>query len=271
VSDILKVPGASLYHEVSGEGPVLLFIAGGGTDAGIFGAVAAMLSGAYTVVTYDPRGNSRSPLDGPAQDQRIDVLADDAKRLIEKVAGGPAYVFGSSSGAIVGLELVSRHPELVRRVVAHEPPAIRLLPDSSAEQAFFDRIYQLYRTDGVDAAFSAFGKGTGMPDPPPPGVELPPPVAELLERMGRNNEYFLEHQMRQFVGYELDVAALRAVSAQIVLAGGADSREFLPARPGMALAAEFGVEVVEFPGGHVGYLTHPMEFAARLREVLAGS
>jgi pimeloyl-ACP methyl ester carboxylesterase len=268
-SDTLKVPGATLYYEVGGTGPVLLLIAGGSTDAGIFGAVAAMLADAYTVVTYDPRGNSRSPLDGPAEDQRIDIHADDARRLLEKVSTGPAYVFGSSSGAIVGLDLVVRHPDLVRVVVAHEPPAVELLADPIAERAFFAEVYERYQREGVEAAMEFFGAGTGMPEPPPPGVELPPPVAEMLDRFGRNNGFFLEHELRQFTGYLLDVPALHAVADRIVLAGGADSGHHLPYRPGAALADRLGTEVVRLPGGHLGYMTNPVEFAATLREVLA--
>ena len=268
-SDTLKVPGASLYYEVGGAGPVLLFIAGGSTDAGIFGPVAAMLADAYTVVTYDPRGNSRSPLDGPAEDQRIDVHANDARLLLEKLSGGPARVFGSSSGAIVGLDLVVRYPELIRVVVAHEPPAVELLVDPTAERAFFAEVYERFQREGVEAAMQFFGTGTGMPDPPPPGVELPPPVAEMLDRFGRNNGFFLEHELRQFTSYVLDIPALHAVADRIVLAGGADSGDYLPARPGAALADRFDTDVTLLPGGHVGYMTNPVEFAAALREVLA--
>ncbi|GDY30485.1 hypothetical protein [Gandjariella thermophila] len=53
-----------------------------------------------------------------------------------------------------------------------------------------------------------------------------------------------------------------------MLAGGRDSREELPYRPNAELAPRLGTEVTEFPGGHVGYATHPAEFAARLAEVL---
>ncbi len=96
----LKVPGATLYYETRGSGLVLLLIAGGGTDAGVFEAVAHVLAHDYTVVTYDPRGNSRSPLDGPPTDQQIAVHSDDARRLLSTTASGPAAVFGSSSGDI---------------------------------------------------------------------------------------------------------------------------------------------------------------------------
>src|SRR3954452_19835492 len=97
----LRVPGATIFFETCGAGPVLLLIAGGNTDADIFANLADLLASDYTVVTYDPRGNSRSPLDGPPYAQRIEEHSDDARRLLVEVATGPSAVFGSSSGAIV--------------------------------------------------------------------------------------------------------------------------------------------------------------------------
>jgi pimeloyl-ACP methyl ester carboxylesterase len=38
-------------------------------------------------------------------------------------------IFASSGGALNGLALVARHPEQVRTLVAHEPPAAQALPD----------------------------------------------------------------------------------------------------------------------------------------------
>ncbi|KIF06319.1 alpha/beta hydrolase, partial [Streptomyces sp. RSD-27] len=72
VSGTLGVSGATLYHERRGEGPVLLLIPGGGADAGLYAGMAPALAAAgRTVVSYDPRGQSRSALDGPAADQRV--------------------------------------------------------------------------------------------------------------------------------------------------------------------------------------------------------
>jgi pimeloyl-ACP methyl ester carboxylesterase len=51
------VPGATIYYEVQGSGPVLVMIPGGPTDAGIFAGLARCLADRYTVVAYDPRGN----------------------------------------------------------------------------------------------------------------------------------------------------------------------------------------------------------------------
>ena len=54
---LLKVPGAQIYYEVQGSGPVLMMISGGPTDAGIFSLLAAIVADRYTVVRNDPRGN----------------------------------------------------------------------------------------------------------------------------------------------------------------------------------------------------------------------
>ena len=55
----LKVPGANLYYEIRGSGPVLLLICGGVYDAAGYAGLAQQLADRYTVVSYDRRGNSR--------------------------------------------------------------------------------------------------------------------------------------------------------------------------------------------------------------------
>jgi pimeloyl-ACP methyl ester carboxylesterase len=267
---MLQVPGATLYYEVRGAGPVLLLICGGNTDADIFARVAGQLASDHTVVTYDPRGNSRSPLDGPPEDQRIEVHSDDARRLLEAVVDGPAAVFGSSSGAIVGLDLVSRHSEKVARLVAHEPPMVEVLPDVAEWRAFFDQVNATYRREGSGPALRQFAAGVGLDNGgPPPGAAIPPQAAAMLARMAANLDFFLEHEVRQFTRHVPDLAALDANRDRIVLAGGQDSRQHLPYRPAAWLARRFGTQVVDFPGDHAGYASRPIEFAAKLREVLA--
>lgn len=112
-TDTLKVPGATLHYEVSGAGPVLLLIPGGPADSGVFAPIRSVLSDQYTVVTYDPRGLSRSPLDGEPQDTTVHTFAHDAHQLLAAIDTESAYVLGSSGGALVGLELVTQYPEQV--------------------------------------------------------------------------------------------------------------------------------------------------------------
>lgn len=67
----LRVNGATLHYEVRGQGPLLLLIPGGTGGAASLATVAADLADTYTVVTYDPRGMSRSRLDDPEAEQRV--------------------------------------------------------------------------------------------------------------------------------------------------------------------------------------------------------
>ncbi|GGQ25653.1 alpha/beta fold hydrolase [Streptosporangium pseudovulgare] len=162
---ILPVPGANLYYEVRGSGPVLLLICGGIYDAAGYAGLADRLADRYTVVTYDRRGNSRSPLDGPPEPQSIAVHADDAHRLLTAVGvteDEPACVFGNSSGAVIGLELAARHPGRVRAMVAHEPPVFELLPDRDHWRAVARDVADAFREGGAGQAMGVFAAGMGM-------------------------------------------------------------------------------------------------------------
>ncbi len=271
-TSMLKVPGASLYHEVRGAGTVLLLIPGGNGDAAPFEGIANALADRYRLVSYERRGFFRSPLDGPVDDEhRLETDSEDAHRLLRHLTDAPAHVFGSSSGAIVGLDLVARHSEQVRTLVAHEPPAVRLLPDAEQQLAFIDDVYDTYRASGLERAMAKFSAGMGLDAGPlpPQGAELPRPLAEMVSRLRSNLGFWLEHELRQYPRFEPDIAAIRAARTRLVLAGGRDSRESVPYRPNTVLAERLGSIVADFPGGHAGYATNPAEFAERLAEVLS--
>src|SRR6266700_7402653 len=146
----LKVPGAQLFYEVSGSGPLLILIPGAVGVGEVFHPLAHHLSAQYQVVTYDRRGFSRSQLDEPQDyEHRLATDTDDVRRLIEHLTDKPAIVFGNSSGAIVALEVLTHSPEWVQTMVAHEPPVVFLLPDAAKWWAFFDGVYDTYRKDGI--------------------------------------------------------------------------------------------------------------------------
>ncbi|WP_350273926.1 alpha/beta hydrolase [Kribbella sp. HUAS MG21] len=266
----LAVPGATLHYEVAGAGPVLLLIAGGRTDAGVYSGIVGQLAAEYTVVTYDPRGNSRSRYDGDPADESVEQSAADALALIDAVGGGePAYVFGSGSGAITGLELITRTPDRVRMLVAHEPPCTEILPDAADARAFFEEVELAYREDGLTAADVVFMMGTGLDDDAmPPLEDLLPEYRELAERMQANAANFYEHKLLPFTRYVPDLDALQRVADRVVPAAGLGSYRHLPGRPVDEIAEQLGWPVVMFPGGHGGYSSHPGPFATHLAQLL---
>ncbi|MEX2539889.1 MAG: alpha/beta hydrolase [Actinomycetota bacterium] len=270
-TETLKVPGATLYYEVRGSGPVLLAIPGGPTDAGIFAEMAGLMADRYTVVTYDPRGHSRSVLDGEPDDVSVSTHADDAAALLEAVGDQPAYVIGSSGGGTIGLDLVTRHGEKVATLVAHEPPVMELLPDSERWRAKFQEIYDAYKKDGVFAAMQIFGDAVeeGGPKYNEQQGEPTPEMVETMNRMGGNMEFFLAHEMLPIGGYVPDIAALQASPTRVVIAGGKASGEQGAYRAAVALAERLGVELTYFEGAHGGAGAPEETFVERLHEVLS--
>jgi len=280
----LEVPGANLYYEIRGSGPVLLLICGGVYDAAGYAGLAQQLADRYTVVTYDRRGNSRSPLDGPPEQQSIEVHGEDAHRVLAAagVTGGePARVFGNSSGAMIGLELAARHPEQVRTVVAHEPPVFELLPDRAHWRAVMRDVEDTFAAKGAGPAGEILNaalqmSGGGQEDDrapgggPAPQGDPDPETMQMMARMGQNFVFFIGYEVPPFARYTPDIAAFRASPVRVTMAVGEASRGEPPYRAAFAVAERLGTEPVVFPGDHGGFGSEAVAFAAKLREVLAG-
>ena len=154
----LDVPGATLTYDVrrndASTEPVLLLI-GSPMGAAGFGTLSRHFAD-RTVVTYDPRGVERSVKTDPASPVTPDVHADDLHRLIQAIGGGPVDLFASSGGAVNALALVSKHPEDVRTLVAHEPPLASILPDREHALAATSAVHETYQRSGWGAGMAHF-------------------------------------------------------------------------------------------------------------------
>jgi clorobiocin biosynthesis protein CloN7 len=269
VAHTLDVPGARLYYERRGTGSLLLLI-GSPMDSAGFSGLAGALAGHYMVVTYDPRGIGNSSREDATADVTPGQQADDVHRLLSALGGEPAHVFGSSGGAVVGLALVTAHPDQVRTLVAHEPPVVELLPDAAQLRAQIQDIYDTYRADGADAAMVKFMAHAGLGGEPGQQADAPrwQPSPEQMARMRAATDVFLAHLIRPTTRYRPDIEALQAASTRIVLAAGATSKGQLANRSAMALADRLGTPVIEFPGDHGGFMALPEQFGRVLDRVL---
>jgi pimeloyl-ACP methyl ester carboxylesterase len=278
----LEVPGAVLTYDVrrneSSTDPVLMMI-GSPMGAAGFGTLAGHFTD-RTVVTYDPRMSDRSRRTDGATQTTVEEQADDLHRLIEALDAGPVDLFASSGGAVNALELVARHPEQVRTLIAHEPPDAAVLPDAEAALAACRDIHETYMRNGTGPGMAKFmaltsNKGeipadwTDRPAPDPAMFGLP------AEDDGSRDDPLIGHTILPITTYQPDFDALRAASTRIVLAAGAESKGEMAHRGAFAIAARLGTEPVIFPSHHGGFLGdeygwpgQPEMFAANLREVL---
>ena len=260
---LLDVPGARLHYEVRGTGPLLL-VMGSPMGAAMFAPLADALAADFTVVTHDPRGIARSPIDDPEQDSTPELRADDVAALLDALGADAADVFGSSGGAVTGLALVARHPDRVRTLVAHEPPVLDLLPDAAERHAGTEEIIATFHAHGVGAAFAKFMRTAGYTEEDLAAM----PMGEPSEQDLADSARFMAHELRWTTRYVPDVDALTAGPARVVVGVGADSGKLLTHRTSAALADRLGSAMLEFPGDHGGFMSHPVEFAEVLRKAL---
>src|ERR671914_2635507 len=211
----LDVPGAVLTYDIrdaadESAAPVLLMIASP-MDASGFTTLAGYFED-RTVVTYDPRGVGRSARTDGAGYSTPEEHADALHRLIAALDAGPVDIFGSSGGALNALALVARHPEQVRTLVAHEPPAATVLPDREQALAAVVDIHETYQRDGFGPAMARFIAITAVKGPIPVGFGDPPPnPADFglpAEDDGGRDDPMLGGHIVACTHYELDFDAL---------------------------------------------------------------
>jgi pimeloyl-ACP methyl ester carboxylesterase len=210
-----------------------------------------------------------------------DVHADDLHRLILAIGGEPVDLFASSGGAVNALALMSKHPEDVRTLVAHEPPLASILSDREHALAAISAVTETYQRSGWGAGMAHFialsshqgpftAEIASQPGPDPAMFGMP------TDGDGSRTDPLLGQNLVTCTHYEPDFDAVSSVSTRIVLAAGEESEGQMASRGAFAVAERLGAKPVMFPSNHGGFLGgeygqpgQPDVFAAKLREVLA--
>src|SRR3954451_11994091 len=115
-----QVNGARLYYEERGAGFPVVFIPGGSVDASHYATVAEHLAGEFRTVTFDRRGNGRSPRPPGWYATSIAEQAHDVAGLIEVLGLAPCGVWASSLGGGILLDLLMRRRVLTRPATVHD-------------------------------------------------------------------------------------------------------------------------------------------------------
>lgn len=249
-----------LWYEVSGTGPTLLVLAAGIDDAAAAAPFADRLRDAFTMLRYDRRGISRSqPGLEQGADSPLAVHADDAAALIDEVAGGPVYVFGASIGALIGLELVSRHPAKVSAAILHEPP-LEYLVLNPERTARLDEVAVKAQTDPI-AAIRGFGEIVMSGDVREPDAPAPPRPSNPQETIPG----FLSGDFDAVRCYQVDETAVGRSADKLLLTDGSHSEGRFEALCSAELAGRLGVKHATIATGHSPMVDFPATTADFVR------
>ena len=118
----VQLENVRLHYVKEGNGPeTIVFSHGLLWSQKMFAAQIDYFKKHYTVIAYDHRGQGQSEVTPAPYD--MDLLAEDARELIDKLASGPVHFVGLSMGGFVGMRLAARYPQLLKSLVLLETSA----------------------------------------------------------------------------------------------------------------------------------------------------
>lgn len=200
----LEIAGHRVWHEVSGTGDPVVLLHGAFAGASSWGAQTPVLVDAgFTVYAPERRGHVHTPdIEGPLT---YSVMADDTIAYLDAVVG-PAHLVGWSDGAVVGLLVAERRPDLMRRLILIgqyynfsgrvDGPVIDAITDPDSETVQFLRAeYDAESPDGPEHFAVVHAKTLRMIDTEP-DIDLErlrAIEAQTLVLQGDRDEVTLEH------------------------------------------------------------------------------
>ena len=130
--------GTTIAYDKHGEGPALILVDGALTvhSSGSGSELAKLLAPHFTVYGFDRRGRGES---GDTLPYAVDREIDDIEALIDR-AGGPAFLYGHSSGGPLAMRAALRLGGKVSKIAMYEPPYNN---DPSAQESWSQYLRQL--------------------------------------------------------------------------------------------------------------------------------
>ncbi len=130
--------GTTIAYDKRGEGPALILVDGALTvhSSGSGSELARLLAPCFMVYGFDRRGRGES---GDTLPYAADREIDDIEALIDR-AGGPAFLYGHSSGGPLAMRAAIRLGSKVSKIAMYEPPYNN---DPGAQESWSQYLRQL--------------------------------------------------------------------------------------------------------------------------------
>lgn len=180
--------GTRIAYDKTGQGPALILIGGAFSYRKFPGTMqlAKLLSEHFTVFNYDRRGRGDS---GDTKPYNTAREVEDLQALIDDAAGGSAFVWGLSSGAVLALQAASAGVP-IRKLALHEPPFVVRDEDHKAPKDFLKQITRLIDDKRSSEAIKYFmTKGMGAPSFVIPMMRIMPGVWSRLTAVAHTLAY----------------------------------------------------------------------------------
>jgi pimeloyl-ACP methyl ester carboxylesterase len=218
VEGALLLNGVELAWRDRGSGAPTLFLHETAAGGAIWDPLIEAIGANARTIALDRRGWGASGAPEQYVATTIEEQAGDADALLRELDAGPAVACGAGLGAVVALELVLRHRDLVAAAVLIEPPLLAFLPEATEgiaadRQAITDAVAE----GGTDAAVDSYLSG-GLGHLGAGAERLP----EALRAAARERPFSLFAELGAVPAWSLRASELGALdAASRIIVGGA--------------------------------------------------
>lgn len=153
--------GTTIVYDRIGEGPALVIVGGLLDGRSQQAGLAQLLASHFTVYNFDRRGHGES---GDNPPYAVEREVEDISAILD-VAGGSAFVYGTSGCAVLTMEVAARGLSArMKKLALWEPPYIVDDSRPPAPQDYMQQMTQLWREGRRgDMIKFFFSKGVSMP------------------------------------------------------------------------------------------------------------
>ena len=220
---VTSADGTTIAYETIGSGPALILVDGAMCyrDQGPARGLAAALADTYTVYFYDRRGRGDSGNTLPWSPQReIEDLA-----ALLAAAGGTAYLFGCSSGAVLAADAANHLPGF-SRIALYEPPFIVDDTHAPRPDTFVAETEALIAAGDTGGAVKKFLRSVDMPGFAVQTLALLPPFRKI-KAAAHTLPYDLRILGDTGRGKPLDPARWSGVTVPAIVLDGGKSPQYM--------------------------------------------
>jgi pimeloyl-ACP methyl ester carboxylesterase len=252
----IESEGLDLYCESTGDGEALVLLPGFASGMWSWRWQVPELSKYFRVVTFDPRGVSRSAMTG-LQPLSIELIADDVATILDSAGIEEAHVLGLSFGGFVAQEFALKYPARLRKLVLastsfgganHVSPSLKVLSAFASIEGLNspERIRQY-----LTISFS------------PDFVASDPDTVEEFCRLREKNivpEDVYLAQLRSAMAFDAE-SRLSQIGAETLVVTG-DTDTIVPMQNSVNLAAAIAdgkLEIIE-GGSHMAFVSQADKF-----------
>jgi len=255
-----------MYYDILGAGETLVLIPGFASGAWSWSWQTAEFAKKFQVITFDPKGISRSKIND-GESISITTIADDIVALLDKLETRRAHILGISFGGFVALDFALRYPERTDRLVLastsfggpnHVAPSMPVLAAFASTDGLntAERIRK-YLTVAFSPAFVETDGGT---------VDR---FCELRENNFVPREVYMQ-QLQSALSFNVEDQVPKIVCDTLVITG--DSDVVVPTQNSRNLAAAIPnarLEIIK-NSGHMAFIEKASEFNRLVTDFLEG-